>query len=137
MQRQVDSGIDLVSDGEMSKISYATYVAERLDGFGGNAPCNVPQDLDDYPVYRDKVAATGGTPKLKRLCCVGAVSVRDLQPLERDLRNLSDAARASRAGGAFMNAPHLGSSRSFSPISTIPTRMRLSGSSGRCDEAGV
>src|SRR5215470_12020887 len=52
--RQVEAGVDLVSDGELSKISYSTYISERLTGFGGNAPRTVPWDLDDFPAYRDK-----------------------------------------------------------------------------------
>ncbi|MEQ8651912.1 MAG: cobalamin-independent methionine synthase II family protein [Kiloniellales bacterium] len=120
VKRQVESGIDLVSDGEMSKISYATYVAERLTGFGGNAPRNVPQDLDDYPGYRDKIASSGDTPKLKRPCCVGAVSVRDLEPLDRDLKNLTGAAKAAAAAGSFMNAATPGVIAIFQPNQHYP-----------------
>ncbi|MEO1190385.1 MAG: cobalamin-independent methionine synthase II family protein [Pseudomonadota bacterium] len=120
VQRQADSGIDLVSDGEMSKISYATYIAERLTGFGGNAPRNVPQDLDDYPAYRDKVAATGGTPKLKRPCCIGEVTVRNLAPLDRDLDNLNAAAEASGVAGSFMNSATPGVVAIFQPNQHYP-----------------
>ncbi len=120
VKRQVETGIDLVSDGEMSKISYATYVAERLHGFGGNAPRNVPQDLDEYPGYRDKIAASGDTPKLKRPCCIGAVSVRDLEPLSRDLANLTDAAKAAGATGSFMNAATPGVIAIFQPNQHYP-----------------
>ncbi|GAB5469753.1 MAG: cobalamin-independent methionine synthase II family protein [Rhodospirillales bacterium] len=120
VRRQADCGIDLVSDGEMSKISYATYIAERLTGFGGNAPRNVPQDLDDYPGYRDKIAASGDTPKLKRPCCIGPVAVRDLAPLDRDLVNLSDAAKASGVAGAFMNSATPGVVSIFQPNQHYP-----------------
>src|SRR5580658_3024694 len=49
VRRQVDIGIDIVSDGEMSKISYATYVAERFTGFAGDTPREAGQDLVDFP----------------------------------------------------------------------------------------
>ncbi len=120
VKRQVENGVDLVSDGEMSKISYATYIAERLTGFGGNAPRNVPQDLDDYPVYRDKVASSGGTPKLKRPCCIGDVAVRDLAPLDRDLENLTIAAGKAGAVGSFMNAATPGVISIFQPNQHYP-----------------
>ena len=59
-----EAGLDIVNDGEMSKISYATYIRHRLNGFViGSAPRATPQDLDDYPDYRDKIAAEGATPK--------------------------------------------------------------------------
>ncbi len=115
VRRQKESGIDLVSDGEMSKISYATYISERLSGFDGNAPRSVPQDLDDFPDYRDKIAASGDTPKLKRPCCVGPVAVRDLEPLHRDLENLSAAAKAAEVTGAFMNSATPGVISVFQP----------------------
>jgi len=120
VKRQAESGIDLVSDGEMSKISYATYIAERLTGFDGNAPRSVPQDLDDFPTYRDKVASSGGTPKLKRPCCVGDVKVRDLEPLDRDLENLTAAAKAVGVVGCFMNAATPGVISVFQPNQHYP-----------------
>ncbi len=115
VRRQKSSGIDLVSDGEMSKISYATYIAERLSGFDGNAPRSVPQDLEDFPAYRDKIAASGDTPKLTRPCCVGPVKVRDLAPLQRDLDNLTAAAKAAGVTGAFMNSATPGVISVFQP----------------------
>ena len=64
---QTKAGLDVVNDGEMAKISYATYIRHRLNGFViGSAPRATPQDLDDYPDYRDKIAAEGATPKYFR-----------------------------------------------------------------------
>jgi 5-methyltetrahydropteroyltriglutamate--homocysteine methyltransferase len=118
--RQVEAGVDVVSDGELSKISYSTYISERLTGFGGNAPRTVPWDLDDFPAYRDKVASSGGTPKLKRPRCVGPVAVKDLAPLERDIANLKNAAAASKPAGAFMNAASPGVISVFQPNAHYP-----------------
>jgi len=115
VKQQVEAGIDLVSDGEMSKISYSTYIAERLNGFGGDSPRNVPQDLEDYPSYTQKIAQAGETPKLKRPCCVGPVSVKTMEPLERDLANLTAARDAAGALDAFMNAASPGVISVFQP----------------------
>ena len=118
--RQTSVGIDLVSDGELGKISYATYVSERLSGFDGNAPRTVPQDLEDYPSYLEKLARIGDTPKLKRPCCVAEVTVKDRAPLERDLANLAAAVAESRPTGAFMNAASPGVVQVFQPNQHYP-----------------
>ena len=63
VQHQVQAGIDLVSDGEMSKIGYATYIRHRLSGFEvGDVPRATPADLDVYPRFRDRLAQQGGAP---------------------------------------------------------------------------
>ena len=69
VKRQKDLGIDFVSDGEMSKISYATYVKDRLDGFSGESDRKAPKDLDDFPSFKERIARTGGTPTYTRPCC--------------------------------------------------------------------
>src|ERR1700728_3330003 len=64
INKQAAAGVDIVSDGEMGKISYATYIRHRLTGFEpGNVPRATPQDQDDFPAFRDKIAAAGATPK--------------------------------------------------------------------------
>ncbi|MCA9910819.1 MAG: epoxyalkane--coenzyme M transferase, partial [Anaerolineae bacterium] len=66
-RKQVAAGVDIISDGEMSKISYATYIRHRLTGFEiAEVPRATPRDLDDYPAYRDRIAQEGGTPKYYR-----------------------------------------------------------------------
>ena len=101
--RQAAVGIDVVSDGEMSKISYATYVKERLTGFGGESPRRAPADLDDYPEFKRKLAEAGGTPTYTRPMCVGEITVADMGPARRDIENLKRA--TERHGGEpFMNA---------------------------------
>ena len=62
VKKQLDVGIDFVSDGEMSKISYATYIKDRIDGFSGESERRAPADLDDFPEYKEKIAKSGGTP---------------------------------------------------------------------------
>ena len=73
VRRQVAVGIDVVSDGEMSKISYATYIAERFSGFAGDTPREPGQDLVEFPGLLTKLAERGSTAKYRRPRCVGAV----------------------------------------------------------------
>lgn len=116
VQKQVDAGVDAVSDGEMSKISYATYIRHRLTGFEiGEAPRATPKDLDEFPEFRDKLAAQGGTPKYNRPICRGEIKVKDLSALEKDLVNLKAAVDVSGADSAFMNAASPGVVAVFQP----------------------
>ncbi len=124
VRRQADAGVDLVSDGEMSKISYATYIRHRLSGFEpGEAPRATPWDLDDYPEYRDRLARAGGTPKYLRPVCRGPVALADTAPLEADLARLRAALDAAGLGRdrAFMNAASPGVIAVFQPNEYYPT----------------
>ena len=63
VRRQVEAGVDIVSDGETSKISYATYVKDRYTGFSGDSPRNAPADLKQFPSFLERLANSGGTPQ--------------------------------------------------------------------------
>jgi 5-methyltetrahydropteroyltriglutamate--homocysteine methyltransferase len=76
VRRQVDTGIDVVSDGETSKISYATYIADRFAGFGGDTPREPGQDLVEFPRFMAKLAASGATAKYRRPRCIGEIAPR-------------------------------------------------------------
>jgi 5-methyltetrahydropteroyltriglutamate--homocysteine methyltransferase len=115
VRRQVEVGIDIVSDGEMSKISYATYIAGRLAGFGGDTPREPGQDLVEFPGLLRKLAERGATAKYRRPRCIAAVSVKDTGPLQADIRNLTAAATAAHPGGYFMNAASPGVIALFQP----------------------
>jgi 5-methyltetrahydropteroyltriglutamate--homocysteine methyltransferase len=115
VRRQVDVGIDIVSDGEMSKISYATYVARRLSGFAGDTPREPGQDLVEFPGLLRKLAERGATAKYRRPRCVAAVAVRDTRPLATDIRNLNAAVAGAHPRGAFMNAASPGVIALFQP----------------------
>jgi 5-methyltetrahydropteroyltriglutamate--homocysteine methyltransferase len=69
VRQQSEAGIDIVSDGEMSKISYATYLCHRLTGFEGNSLRPTPQDLDEYPEYRDRLVKAGHSATYRRPVC--------------------------------------------------------------------
>jgi 5-methyltetrahydropteroyltriglutamate--homocysteine methyltransferase len=115
VRRQVDVGIDVVSDGEMSKISYATYIAERLSGFDGDTQREPGQDLLDFPRLLKKLAESGATARYRRPRCVGAISVRDLDPMHVDIANLRSAVGAAGASEGFMNAASPGVVALFQP----------------------
>jgi 5-methyltetrahydropteroyltriglutamate--homocysteine methyltransferase len=103
--KQVEVGIDIVSDGEMSKPSYATYVTERLDGFGGETIGHRAYDLTDYKDYARRLVEVGGViPSMTGPCCEGPVGVKDEEPLRNDLANFDAAVRAEHPKAAFMNA---------------------------------
>jgi 5-methyltetrahydropteroyltriglutamate--homocysteine methyltransferase len=115
VKRQKKVGIDIPSDGEMSKISYATYVAERLTGFSGDSPRRVPSDLLEVPRYMKRLADSGGTPKLARPCCTGAIQVRTTEPLEADLARFQGALKTNGYTQGFMNAAAPGVISLFQP----------------------
>jgi len=121
VRRQVDVGIDVVSDGEMSKIGYATYVSERLSGFDGDTPREPGQDLVEFPGLLKKLAERGATAKYRRPRCVGPVAVKDTRPLATDLGNLKSAALAASPVEAFMNAASPGVVALFQPNDFYPS----------------
>ena len=115
VRRQVAVGIDVVSDGEMSKISYATYIAERFAGFGGDTPRDPGQDLVEFPGLLKKLADRGSTAKYRRPRCIGEIKVKNLAPLHSDLQNLKSAVAAATPVAAFMNAASPGVVALFQP----------------------
>lgn len=102
--RQVEAGVNIVSDGETSKISYATYVKDRYTGFDGDSPRNAPADLKLYPSFLQRLANDGGTPKYARPMCVGDVRSKGQGELEKDIANLKAAMAAHGVERGFMNA---------------------------------
>jgi 5-methyltetrahydropteroyltriglutamate--homocysteine methyltransferase len=120
--RQVEIGLDVVSDGEMSKISYATYVKDRLSGFAGDSPRRAPQDLEQFPGFLARQASGGGTPSYRRPMCVGPVAVMDDGPMHADIANMTAAVGAARPVEAFMNAASPGVIALFQPNGHYPTQ---------------
>ena len=92
---QVESGVDVVSDGEMGKISYSTYIRHRLTGFEGDSPRPTPQDLDDFPDYRDRLVKEGHSATYKRPVCRGPVGVKTLEPVRQDISRLKEAVQGA------------------------------------------
>jgi 5-methyltetrahydropteroyltriglutamate--homocysteine methyltransferase len=113
--RQRETGIDLPSDGETSKISYATYIKDRLTGFEGDSPRRPPADLADYPSFMERLAKAGGTPTYRRPRCVGPIAVKDLTPLEKDIAAMKAAMAAAGYADGFMNSASPGVIALFQP----------------------
>jgi 5-methyltetrahydropteroyltriglutamate--homocysteine methyltransferase len=118
VKRQVDVGIDIVSDGETSKISYATYVHDRLTGFadeGSTETAKPHADLAPFPDLRRKMAQLTGARRFKRVACVGPIAVRNRDALAHDLANMRAAVDAARPAEAFLTAASPGVVASFLP----------------------
>ena len=113
--RQVKSGVDIVSDGEMSKISYATYIKDRITGFEGDSPRNPPRDLEDFPGFMQRAAKGGTTPTYSRPCCVSAIKVKSTLPLQHDIATFQAAIEKHQPHEAFMNAASPGVIALFLP----------------------
>ena len=120
VEKQAEAGIDVVSDGEMSKISYATYIKERISGFEGDAPRSPPRDLQDYPSFLEKLANSGGTPTYKRPKCTSEVQVVNMAPLEMDIKNFHTALEDAGVEEAFMNSASPGVIALFQPNEYYP-----------------
>lgn len=119
--KQVAAGVDVISDGEMSKISYATYIRHRFTGFEiDEVPRATPKDLDDFPAYKQRLADAGGTPKYHRPVVREAITIKDLSPLEKDIENLMAAKGAAGATEAFMNSASPGVIAVFQPNEYYP-----------------
>ncbi len=115
VKKQIDIGIDIISDGEMSKISYATYVKDRLHGFSGESERRAPKDLDDFPSYKEKIAKSGGTPTYTRPCCTADLKIKDTKSLTKDISNLKSALKKNNHSQAFINSASPGVISNFLP----------------------
>jgi 5-methyltetrahydropteroyltriglutamate--homocysteine methyltransferase len=113
--RQVEAGVDVVSDGEMSKITYATYIKDRLTGFAGDTPREPGQDLVEFPRILKRLAETGATAKYQRPRCVGDIRVRSLEPAKTDVQNMRAAIAAAAPSEGFLNAASPGVIALFQP----------------------
>ena len=115
VKKQINLGIDFISDGEMSKISYATYVKDRIDGFSGESERKAPQDLDDFPSFKERIARSGGTPTYTRPCCTHELKIKDTLSLTKDINNFKSALEENNHKQAFMNAASPGVISAFLP----------------------
>src|SRR5689334_20259763 len=115
VRRQVEIGIDCVSDGETSKIGYATYIKDRLTGFSGDSPRLIALDLQPYPDFRARMAVFAGKQTFKRQSCTGRVGYTGYGELEKDLAHFRSAIEKHRAHDGFLNAASPGVVSAFQP----------------------
>jgi 5-methyltetrahydropteroyltriglutamate--homocysteine methyltransferase len=102
--KQATAGIDLINDGEMSKPSYATYIKDRLNGFGGTGNTFVYQDLAEFPKLEKRVFGDPGRSRRKTPACNAPISVRDKLAAITDTNNLKAALAGATSRGGFMSA---------------------------------
>jgi 5-methyltetrahydropteroyltriglutamate--homocysteine methyltransferase len=119
--QQKSARVDVVSDGEMSKISYATYIKDRITGFDGDSERSPPSDLEEFPGFLKRQAQSGGTPTYRRPCCVGEITVKDMDPVREDIDNLLAAAARHKPRECFMNAASPGVIALFQPNKHYPS----------------
>src|SRR6187399_578622 len=91
VKRQVAAGVSIVSDGELGKVGYSTYITERLTGFGGHVERKPALDLAAHPALAKKLAAIMGRQEFVRAACVGPVKLRTLEPARNDIRRFRAA----------------------------------------------
>ena len=121
VRQQVATGIDVVSDGETSKISYATYMKDRLSGFGGDNERLIAQDLQPFAEFRTRMAVFAGKQAFKRQGCIGPIAMIERETLRKDIANLRAAADTHSAHEAFMNSASPGVVSAFQPNQYYPT----------------
>ena len=122
VRKQAAAGVDIVSDGETSKISYATYVKDRYTGFDGDSPRNAPADLKMFPGFLKRISDEGGTPQYARPMCVGEVKSKGQGELQKDIANLKAAMAEHGVDRGFMNAASPGVISLFLQNDFYPTR---------------
>lgn len=122
VRAQVDAGVTIVSDGELGKVGYSTYITQRLSGFGGHVDRTPAKDLADLPALRQKLAAIMGTQEFTRAACIGEVKLVDSTPVGDDIRRFTIAMKkeGSKVRG-FMNAASPGLITAFQPNKFYPT----------------
>jgi len=121
VRKQVEAGLDIIDDGEMSKISYATYIRHRLTGFEGDSSRPTPKDLDDFPEYRDRLVKAGHSATYKRPVCKGPIAVKNLEPVKHDIARLKKALQQATDKEGFMNAVSPGTIAVFQPNEYYPS----------------
>ena len=115
VRRQVAVGVDIVSDGEMGKIGYSTYIKDRCTGFTGDSPRRPPADLARFPDFMEMQARTNQAPSIRRPVCTGPIAIKDRGPLLTDIENFRAALAGAGAVDAFLNASSPGVISAFLP----------------------
>ncbi|HYW87956.1 MAG TPA: cobalamin-independent methionine synthase II family protein [Chloroflexota bacterium] len=127
VRAQVEAGVDVVNDGEVSKIGYSTYVKERLTGFGGSQTWTsgggvFPTDLIDYPGFAQRMMTQAGAADFRMPACTGPIEVADANAVEEDIANLKAATQGAQAEDVFMSAASPGVIALFLSNTFYPTR---------------
>ena len=104
VDRQAEAGLDIINDGEQSKPSYATYIKDRLNGFGGTGNSFAFQDIEDFPSTKERVFSDPGRKHRKTPACNAPITVKDMTAVDRDASSLNAAIAKHPGKQAFMSA---------------------------------
>ena len=122
IRAQIKAGVSIVSDGELGKVGYSTYITARLSGFGGHVDRTPAKDLADLPELRTKLATIMGSQTFVRGACIGKVALVDSKPGDDDIRRFSAAmGKEGQSVRGFMNAASPGLITAFQPNQFYPT----------------
>lgn len=122
VRRQGEAGVSIVSDGELGKVGYSTYVIERLSGFGGHTPRKPAKDLAQVPELARKLGLIMGAQEFTRASAIGKVKLVNLQPLHDDIRRFKTAlGKHGNGAEAFMNSASPGLITAFQPNRFYPS----------------
>lgn len=122
VRRQVEAGVSIVSDGELGKVGYSTYIIERLSGFGGHSPRKPALDLAQVPELAKKLAHIMGAQEFTRASAIDKVRLVNLQPLHDDIRRFKTAMERHGAGAeGFLNSASPGLITAFQPNQYYPS----------------
>ena len=122
VEHQKRIGLDIVSDGELSKITYASYIRHRLTGFSGDSPLVTPADLDDFPGAAEYSRHRRASAlKFQRPLCTGPVTLRTRAPIDADIRRITSAIARHKPHRAFLTAASPGLIAIFHPNRHYPT----------------
>jgi 5-methyltetrahydropteroyltriglutamate--homocysteine methyltransferase len=123
VRKQLETGLDVINDGEMGRIGFAAYVTDRLDGFGGQSQRPRPADMRAFPEYaRQAAQADDATWQILTPTCIGPVSHREPRAPRRDAEILQAAVKGLQPTEVFMTAPSAGIVVSFFDNRYYPTR---------------
>ncbi len=120
VEHQIAAGVSVVSDGELGKVGYSTYITERLSGFGGDVPRKPALDLALMPEFREKQATIMGAQEFVRAACSGPVKLINLAPCHEDIRRFTKAMEGTSTKG-FLNAASPGLITAFQPNQYYPS----------------
>jgi 5-methyltetrahydropteroyltriglutamate--homocysteine methyltransferase len=121
VERQKRLGIDIVSDGEFSKVTYASYAQHRLTGFSGNSALVTPADLDEFPLSAEIARTRRASRPFSRPECTGPVAIKTRAPLDGDIRRMTAAVEKHAPTGAFLTAASPGLIAIFHPNKYYPS----------------
>lgn len=122
IKKQRVAGVSVVSDGELGKVGYSTYIIERLSGFGGHVPRKPALDLAPLPEFREKLSHLIGKQEFTRASCIGEVKLVNIDPVHEDIRRFKSAMRKNGQDcEGFMNAASPGLITAFQPNAFYPS----------------